>query len=164
MTTPSTPKPATPKPDHTPEQGLAARRAALETLAAILDQGRTLDEAMARTSANFDTNDLEVRDRAFARTLVATTLRRLIEIDGLIDACLDRPLPKATKTIRAILRLSITQLFFLEMPAHAVLDTANRLATHDRHPQVRRLKPLVNGVLRRLTREKPQPLAPPYRR
>jgi 16S rRNA (cytosine967-C5)-methyltransferase len=135
------------------DQGLAARRAALAALAAVLDGGEALDAAVEAAAGR-----LEPRDRAFLRALVSATLRRLPEIDGLIDACLDRPLPKTAMPVRHILRLAVAQLIFLDVPHHAALDTANRLAGGHRNPQVRRLKPLVNGVLRRLTREAPAPL------
>jgi 16S rRNA (cytosine967-C5)-methyltransferase len=132
---------------------LGARRAALAALAGVLDGGEALDAAVEAAAGG-----LEPRDRAFLRALISATLRRLPEIDGLIDACLERSLPKAATPVRHILRLSVAQLIFLDVPHHAALDTANRLAAGHRNPQVRRLKPLVNGVLRRLTREAPAPL------
>jgi len=135
------------------DNGMDARRAALAALAAILEKGEALDSAIETAAGG-----LEARDRAFLRALLSTTLRRLDEIDGLIDRCLERPLPKAALAVRHILRLAVAQLFFLDVPHHAALDTANRLAVRHRNPQVRRLKPLVNGVLRRLTREAPTPL------
>lgn len=134
-------------------EGLNARRAALAALAAVLERGEALDAAVEAAAGG-----LEPRDRAFLRALLSATLRRLTEIDGLIDACLERPLPKAALAVRHILRLAIAQLVVLDVPHHAALDTANRLAAGHRNPQVRRLKPLINGVLRRLTREAPRPL------
>jgi 16S rRNA (cytosine967-C5)-methyltransferase len=134
-------------------QGLASRGAALAVLSAVLQDGTTLDEALEPAIS-----DLEPRDRAFSQTLVTTTLRRLGEIDGLINACLQHKLPKGAAAVRHILRLGIAQLVFLDLPPHAVLDTANRLAAADPEPLVQRLKGLVNGILRRITRERPRPL------
>ncbi len=73
-----------PKPQHADP-----RRHALELLQAVLHQGRALDEALA---GHGGLGRLEPRDRAFTRLLVATSLRRLGQIDALIDHCLERPL------------------------------------------------------------------------
>jgi 16S rRNA (cytosine967-C5)-methyltransferase len=55
----------------------------------VLGEGRLLDDALAESR---DLATLQPRDRAFVRVLAATTLRRLGQIDGLVDHCLDRPL------------------------------------------------------------------------
>lgn len=125
-----------------------ARKAALGLLEAVLDKGIPLDEALAPVIG-----PLSPQDRGFARQLVATTLRRLGQIDALIDHCLDRPLPERAGRVRSILRLGVAQLLFLETPPHAAIDTSVRLASGDKHPRVRGLKGLVNAILRRLSRE-----------
>ena len=68
---------------------LASRQAALEILVSCLDKGQPLDEALAR-HAGFA--GLDPRDRAFVRLLLATTLRRLGEIDVVLAALVERPL------------------------------------------------------------------------
>jgi 16S rRNA (cytosine967-C5)-methyltransferase len=96
--------------------------------------------------------DLSVRDRAFARLLVATVLRRLGQIDALIADCLNTPLAPRAAIIHDILRLGIAQLLFLRTPPHAAVATSVDLA------QVRGFlshKGLVNAVLRRLSLEGP---------
>ena len=62
---------------------------------------------------------LDGRDRAFARLLVITALRRLGQIDALLDG-LVRARPKAIR-VRNLLRLGAAQLLFLETPAHAAV-------------------------------------------
>ncbi len=127
--------------------GVQSRSFALDILQATLGGRRQLDDALAR-HAGFAA--LEPRDRAFARLLLATTLRRLGQIDALIDHCLTRPLPAAAGEVRDILRLGICQLLILGTPPHAAVDSAVRLATSRGHHHH---KKLVNAVLRRMTRE-----------
>ncbi len=125
----------------------SARAVALALLAAVLDRRVALDEAL---QAHRGLRRLAPRDRAFARLLVATALRRLGQLDALIDACVARPLAADRPTARHILRLGALQLLFLETPAHAAVDGAVALA--DAGP-ARGLKGLINAVLRRLARE-----------
>ncbi|MBI2978228.1 MAG: methyltransferase domain-containing protein, partial [Rhodospirillales bacterium] len=126
---------------------LPARRVAFDVLDAVLAQKRPLDEAIADHPAFAM---LAVRDRAFARNLAATTLRRLGQIDALIDHTLERPLPRKAAPVANVLRLGITQILFLGTPPHAAVATAVNLAQTLGHGH---LKGLVNAVLRRLVRE-----------
>lgn len=122
---------------------LAARRAVLQALHAVLHKRRPLDEAL--------TGDLDGRDRAFAYLLVTTVLRRLGQIDAVIDGMVERRLPRSAMAVRDILRLGIGQLLFLETPAHAAVDTAVSLVA-DRG--LDRFTGLVNAVLRRAARDR----------
>jgi len=126
---------------------LSPRWAALDQLEAVLRRGRPLDDAIPDHPGFAG---LQVRDRAFARLLTATTLRRLGQIDAVIDAALERPLPRKTQGVRDILRLGTVQLLFLDTPPHAAVATAVDLAQERRHGPH---KKLVNAVLRRLGRE-----------
>jgi 16S rRNA (cytosine967-C5)-methyltransferase len=94
--------------------------------------------------------ELSVRDRAFARLLVATVLRRLGQIDALIADCLNTPLAPRAAIVHDILRLGIAQLLFLRTPPHAAVATSVDLA-HARGFLSH--KGLVNAVLRRLSVE-----------
>jgi 16S rRNA (cytosine967-C5)-methyltransferase len=135
------------------EPGLAARMAALQLLQAVLHRRRPLDEALA---ANPALDALETRDRAFARLLVATALRRLGQIDALLAALVERPLPSRAAMAEDILRLGICQILFLDTPAHAAVDTAVRLAGAG---GAAAHAGLVNAVLRRVAREGRERLA-----
>lgn len=126
---------------------LSPRWAALDLLDAVLRRKQPLDDAIPDHPGFAG---LEVRDRAFARLLVATTLRRLGQIDAVIDAALKRPLPGKAQGVRDILRLGAVQLLFLDTPAHAAVATAVDLAQARKHGPH---KKLVNAVLRRLGRE-----------
>ena len=126
--------------------GLAARERAHTVLHEVLDRGRPLDEVLATDKRFSRLND---RDRAFARNLVATTLRRLGQIDALIADCLDKPLPPSAAAARNALRIGICQILFLDTQTHAAVDTAVTLAAK-RGPE--QFKGLVNAILRRIVR------------
>ncbi len=128
-------------------QSRNSRAIALQLLRAVLRDGRPLDEALA---AHPGLAALETRDRAFARTLVATTLRRLGQIDALLAHCLDRPLKRKLAEVQDVLRLGACQLAFLGTPAHAAVSTSVELATAQ---QTAGYRGLINAVLRRLDRE-----------
>jgi 16S rRNA (cytosine967-C5)-methyltransferase len=127
----------------------SARGVAIDLIGAVLRRRRPLDDAIEDAP---EMAGLPARDRAFARLLVATVLRRLGQIDALIAHCLNTPLPPRAAMVHDMLRLGIAQLLFLRTPPHAAVATTVDLAeirgflTH---------KGLVNAVLRRLSQEGP---------
>lgn len=127
----------------------AARAVAFELLRAVLDRRRPLEDALAEES---QIERLDPRDRAFARLLVATVLRRLGQIDHIIGDCLERPLAQKAQSARHLLRLGVCQLLFLNTPPHAAVDTTVALAA-DRDDTAG-FKALLNAVLRRVDRER----------
>ncbi len=128
-------------------RGLNARKTALALLREVLDEGRPLDEALAR---NTYLSKLAPRDRAFTRLLLATALRRLGQIDDALDRCLDRPIKPKDVMLLHILRLGAVQLLFLDTPPHAAVSTSLDLA---KGPRLSGQRGLLNAVLRRLSRE-----------
>ena len=124
-----------------------ARGVAIDLIGTVLRRKRPLDDAI---DENADMATLPARDRAFARLLVATVLRRLGQIDALIAHCLKTPLPPRAGPVHDTLRLGLAQLLFLRTPPHAAVATSVDLA------EVRGFvshKGLVNAVLRRLSQE-----------
>lgn len=119
------------------------RRAALAVLGDVLERHQALDTAMARHFPG-----IEGRDRAFARALCATALRRLGQIDDLLSRFLDRPLGDMETIVRQTLRLGAAQILFLDVPDHAAVAATVPLAGRNRGA-----RGLVNALLRRLTRE-----------
>ena len=87
---------------------------------------------------------LEPRDRAFVRLLVATTLRRLGQIDLVLGNFVERRPPDR---VINVLRLGAAQLLFIATPPHAAVATSVALVKqgHERHAG------LVNAVLRRVS-------------
>lgn len=119
-------------------QGLAARKAAMEAIAGVLDRGRMLEEAkFSGTPA----------ERAEALGLADLTLRRLGQIDAVLTEMVPRPPP--APAIHA-LRLMAAELLFAGRAAHAAVDSAVRLT---RGSKAARLSGLVNAVGRRLATE-----------
>lgn len=124
-----------------------SRLAALGVLQGVLRKNLPLEEAMARQEGFAA---LEKRDRGFVHALVALTLRRLGQVDNLIQNGLDKP-HELKAAVQDILRLGVAQIAFLGTPPHAAVDTAVHLAAASSHTAP--YKGLINAVLRRLTRE-----------
>ena len=124
-----------------------SRQVAFEILAQVLDRRRQLDQAIA---GHEGFARLEPRDRAFVRNLLATTLRRLGQVDAVLSAFLAEPLPPRGRSVMQALRLGAAQLLFLGTPAHAAVDGSVRLADTR---ELAGYKGLVNAVLRRVARE-----------
>ena len=123
------------------------RNFAVEVLEDVLYRKRPLEQSFTHWLNQFR---LVGRDKALSYNLIVTTLRRLGQIDDLIDWCLDRPLPKKAAGAVTILRIGVTQLFFLDIPAYAAINTSVNLAQNRRQGPY---KKMINAVLRRLERE-----------
>lgn len=132
--------------DH--QVGLPARRGAASVLDAVLQRRQPLDDVLGRVrdGAMFD---LPPRDRALARAIVGTSLRRKGQIDRVLEAFLDRGLPARAGTLYPILLSGAAQILFMSVPPHAAIDLAVRLAQWD--PRAKRYDKLVNAVLRRVS-------------
>lgn len=120
-------------------EGLPAREAALKMLDAILRRGQTMDNAAQHAKA------LPPADAALASAIVGETLRRLPDIDALIDSATRLPLADDAKA-RMVLRLALAQKIGLGTPDHALVATALPLV--DGGP-----RKLVHGVLGTLLRK-----------
>jgi 16S rRNA (cytosine967-C5)-methyltransferase len=69
------------------------------------------------------TEDVErADDRALAHAIAAEVLRRLPDLDTLIDSATSKPLPHDAKA-RMVLRIALTQALVLQTPAHAAIAT-----------------------------------------
>lgn len=129
------------------ENGLDARRAAVEALDRVRAQRAPLEAVLDAVLPGFD---LVPRERAFARSLVVTALRHGGEIDAILDHCLEKPLPERARAVRWILTIGAAQILYLGIAPHAAVDTAVRLAEAGRQGS---MKGLVNAVLRRIARD-----------
>ena len=119
-------------------EGLGARRAALQMLDAVLRRGQTLDAASASV------RNLSPPDHGLAVAIAGEALRRLPDLDALIDSATRQRLPDDSKA-RMVLRLALAQKVGLGTPDHAVVATALPLV--DGGP-----RRLVHGVLGTLLR------------
>jgi 16S rRNA (cytosine967-C5)-methyltransferase len=119
-------------------EGVGARRAALQMLDAVLRRGQTLD------SASGVVRNLSSPDHALAIAIAGEALRRLPDLDALIDSATRQRLPDDSKA-RTVLRLALAQKVGLGTPDHALVATALPLV--DGGP-----RRLVHGVLGTLLR------------
>lgn len=147
----------TPRDTPPDEPGLAARRHAVDILAAVLDDGRPFDQVLDHRATMPAWRALSPADRALVRALVATALRRLGLLDDALRQLMTRPLPQKATRVREILRIGAVQLLFMDVPDHAAVSVATELADRDR--TTRPWKALVNGVLRSLARRRDEILA-----
>ena len=102
----------------------------MKLLDAVLRKGLPLEAAMASATAELDRAD----DRGFAHAIAAEALRRLPDLDALIDSATPKPMPEDAKP-RFALRIALVQALALGTPAHAAIAT---------------VLPLVDGGPRRL--------------
>jgi 16S rRNA (cytosine967-C5)-methyltransferase len=129
--------------------GISARRASLSILSSVLRERRALDLAI---SDAFSSATLDERDVGFARAIASETLRRFGALEALIRKFVPKaPLPHKAGPTWEILLAGACELLFLKTAPHAAVDAANRLAQED--PKAVHFKPLINAVLRRVTRE-----------
>ncbi|ABS62946.1 sun protein [Parvibaculum lavamentivorans DS-1] len=133
------------------ETGLAARQGAASILTAVLKERRAFDDAFIAEAASGHLRNAEPRDRAFARAITATALRRLGTIDHILSLLIDKELPKRAGATENILRAGLAEILFLRVAAHAAVGMNVEAASRDEN--ARHFKALVNAVLRRATRE-----------
>jgi 16S rRNA (cytosine967-C5)-methyltransferase len=139
----------TPRLAHqTDTQGLATRRIAAELIDGVLLRRRPLDEQLEVHPAFKALSD---RDRALTRRLVATVLRHLGTLRGLLGKMLDRGIPADSQRTETALLIGAAQILWMDVPDHAAVDLAVRLVQADRRGA--KYAGLVNAVLRRCTRE-----------
>src|SRR6185369_16839819 len=119
-------------------EGLGSRRAALQMLDSVLRRGQTLDAAGAHVRG------LSPADHGLALAIAGEALRRLPDLDGLIDSATRQRLPDDSKA-RMVIRLALAQKIGLGTPDHALVATALPLV--DGGP-----RRLVHGVLGSLLR------------
>jgi 16S rRNA (cytosine967-C5)-methyltransferase len=132
-----------------------ARVAAYEILRMVSGGGADLPAALARVRATLD----DERDRALAGEIAAGTLRWQAAFDHVIAAFAKRPVRKLDPEVLDILRLTIFQLLHLtRVPASAAVDDGVNLA---KRAGKRSAAPLVNAVLRRVSREREKLPLPP---
>ncbi len=140
---------------HAP--GLATRKVAVEILEAVLRNRLPLDEQLSGKMAHAGFLALDDRDRALARNIVATTLRRLGSLRHLLNRFLDKGVPPDAPQLEFILMIGATQILFLEVPDHAAVDLSVRLVQANKRQA--HYSGLVNAVLRRVAREGQKTLA-----
>jgi 16S rRNA (cytosine967-C5)-methyltransferase len=131
----------------TPGPASNARLSALGALVHTLDRGKPLDGAW--TIDRYFTG-MSPSDRAFAQLLAKTALRRLGQIDAILEQFIERPLNSRTSRVMHILRLGAVQLLWLDTPPHAAVHSAVEMT---KQIKMEKYSGLVNAVLKRIARE-----------
>lgn len=140
-----------------PVTGLVARKVAADILGKVIHGRRPLDQELDAETGNSTLRALIAKDRALVRAILGASLRRRGQIAAVLDSLLEKPIPEKTGRIEDILHVSIAQILFMDVPDHAAVAIAVSITDQDRRG--RPYKGLVNGVLRRVAREKAELLS-----
>ena len=116
-----------------------ARRAALNVVRRVDEQGAYADRAL-----HGESKGLDARDRSLAKRLAFGTVQRRGTLDWIIARHVDR---KLEPQVRAALRLGLYQLLYTDVPRHAAVAESVELAKPSPGSK------LVNAVLRKVLRE-----------
>lgn len=155
------PKPDQGKPDHgkarrnkqgrrnTP--GLAARRVAADLISQIITARKPLDALLEEGKAGGYAH-LPPQDKALARAIASTTLRHFGEIQQLVSNRLTGRMPASAPYLPGVIYSGVAQILFMEVADHAAVSLAVDAAASD--PKARHFKPLVNGILRGILRDR----------
>lgn len=101
---------------------------------------------------------LEPSEKAFIKRVTQGCIERKIQIDYVLNLFSSVKVHKMKKLIRALLRSSVYQILFMDaIPDSAVCNEAVKLAAKRKFTS---LKGFVNGVLRKISREKDQIVYP----
>jgi 16S rRNA (cytosine967-C5)-methyltransferase len=143
------------EPEDVP--GLPVRLVAADIIDGVIRRNRALDELLDAGTESAALMAMPDRDRALARALIGIVLRHLGTLRHLLGYLLDRGLPAKAPRLETALLIGMAQILFLDVPDHAAVDLAVRLARDDRPAS--HFSGLVNAVLRRVTREGKELLA-----
>jgi len=130
---------------------LDSRVASFYILKKILDEGNTIEGALDSLS-----HKINMSDRGFIRHLVTTTIRRLGQLDKIINHMTKTKLGNTQMAVRHVLRLGITQLLFMEVPAYAAVDSSVGMIETKLSKKLQYLKNPVNAILRNVDRDREQ--------
>ncbi len=153
-----------PKPQFAPDRkievddggdiGMPARIAAMELVDAALSKRSGFDEAVTRS----EFLALSDSERSFARALALLVLRRLGQLDEVIDK---KTKKTPSEAVCALLRIGLAQIGFMQVPDFAAVSTTVKLAERESH--TRPFKGLINAILRTVIREGGLPKPTPSR-
>ncbi|TRW48767.1 16S rRNA (cytosine(967)-C(5))-methyltransferase RsmB [Aliidiomarina halalkaliphila] len=122
-----------------------ARAAAAQALFQVIEQGRSLSQALPDT-----TQALSASDAAFTQAMCYQALRFLPTYEWFIRALVDKPLKNKVRIAHYLLVVGIVQLRDMRTPAHAAIgETVNATMLLKQAS----LKGMVNGVLRSFQRQ-----------
>jgi 16S rRNA (cytosine967-C5)-methyltransferase len=127
--------------------GLGPRRLAWMAVTETMKRHVPLDDVMEELSVK---ESLSPRDEALARAIAIVTFRRLGTLGRALKERLNRE-PKDERLLH-LLATGAAQILFLDVPDHAAVDSAVRLAQED--AKLNHAGGFINAVLRRVARER----------
>jgi 16S rRNA (cytosine967-C5)-methyltransferase len=129
----------------TSDIGMKARIAALDLVRASQAKRSGFDEAVANPAFLA----LSESERSFARAMALLLLRRLGQIDHVIDRRLKK---EPNDEVIDLLRLGLVQIGYMNVPDFAAVSTTVKLA--ERSNATRPYKGLINAILRGVLRDR----------
>jgi 16S rRNA (cytosine967-C5)-methyltransferase len=132
--------------------GARTRARAAEAIDAVVNQGRSLDTALAQAEAGINPSE-----RGLARALCYGTLRFHWRLRSQVSALLDRPLKAKDSVIESLIAVGIYQLTDTRIPDHAAVSMTVEASRVLRRPKY---ASLINAVLRNFVRKNLQAAEP----
>jgi len=133
-------------------KSIDARFVALRILQSVLENGRSLSQALPEGLAQFH----DPRERGFAQNLVIGTLRWQIRLEAIVNQLVKKPFKEKDQDISLLIQLGLYQILHLNVPEHAAVDETVALTSKLRKGWA---KGVVNGVLRNFIRNQEAVLA-----
>jgi len=110
---------------------------------------------ITKLESNSQYSKLPSRDKAFARHLVSSTIRRTGQIDALLNQlCTNKYPPKCGKftgLVLACLRMGAAQILFMDVKDFAAVKETVQVLKYENAPE--KIIKFVNAILRRVSRE-----------
>ncbi|MBX4335941.1 RsmB/NOP family class I SAM-dependent RNA methyltransferase [Bartonella raoultii] len=131
--------------------GFAVRQVCVRLLGAVLDKKTSLSGLTDHEHGHPQYLELSHRDRLLCRAVLGAALRHRGQITEVLSRFLTRPLPSQAFSLQHLLHISVAQILYLDIPDHAAIDLAVRVAKSD--PRMRRFSGVVNALLRNVARE-----------
>ena len=128
------------------KSGNAARKKVVLILKDVLEDFVSFDEAFHKATKSQKSIKLSKKDKGFIYLLSSSVLRYLTQIDATIDCLLKEPIKKLPNNPKMALRIGVAQMFILETPNHAAVDTSVDAAS-------KKWRGLVNAIMRNISRE-----------
>ena len=126
--------------------GNISRKKVALILKDVIEDFISFDDAFQKATKNQNSMKLSNKDKAFIYLLSSSVLRYLTQIDSTIDHLLKEPIKKLPSNPKMALRIGVAQIFILETPTHAAVNTSVDSATA-------KWRALVNAVMRNVARE-----------
>ena len=132
--------------------GLAARRFAVEIIEDVIKRRLPLDDRLDRLALDKIYSALSPSDRGLTRAIATAAMRRYGTIRKTLADRMPLGIPTRSGRLECILIAGCAQLLVLDTPAHAAVDTSVSLAREDKDGK--HFADLANAVLRRIAAEK----------